>query len=181
MRILSGFFIGVFMFGAAVSAAAADLESSPYEQQLRLYSRFHSEFMDQKKEEHEKKRLDIEEMRLIAEQLRLDQRMLLSGIEEKEVQIEQLKALNEKLYAVQAIMHDQYVELEALFREQKRENEHLKLEVELGKRAFYVNVIEFYQEEDLLLTEKLADFQDRQESIRGKIREAQEELEALGR
>jgi chromosome segregation ATPase len=161
----------------AVSAGAQDLDKGPYEQQLRTYSEFHGEFTSRMKEENEKKRGVTEELKITGMMLDEQKDVLEMDIEQKETSIERLTAVNKKLQETQAVMFEQYVELEGLFKEQKAENDRLKKELESGRTVFLVKMLEFYEQEDGVLAGQIVELQGRQEDIRRNIQDIKEKLD----
>lgn len=177
MKMFHVFLTGCFSIGLVSVATAQGLDNGPYEQQLRPYSEYHGDVKAQMEAENEKKRTATEQLKITGMQLEEEHNYLQTDIEEKETSIEKLKTVNEKLQAAQAVMHNQYVELEGLFKEQKVENDRLKEELETSKTAFYSKMLEFYQQEDEILTEQIAVLQERQKDIQLKIQDMQENLE----
>ncbi len=166
-----------FVVGSVGFVQAQALDESPYEQQLRPYSEFHSDYVETMKAENEKKRAATEGLRVTDMQLREEYGNLQTDIEMKEDSIGKLKGLNEKLQTAQSVMQEQYLEMEKLFGEQKVENERLKTELETSKTAFHSKMLEFYAQEDQMVTDQIAALQERQKYIRDKMQMIKDQLD----
>lgn len=176
MKTLNLFLTVCLSLTAASFALAQDWEKGPYEQQLRPYSEYHGDVKIKMEEENEKKRLATEQLKVTGLQLKAEHDNLQMDIETKEASVEKLKELNVKLQEAQSVMHEQYVELEELFQEQKSENERLKEELEASKKIFYNKMIEFYQQEDEILKGQIIELQERQKDVEAKVQDIQENL-----
>jgi len=170
MRVVMLLLAVTIVAGTPVQAwAAADKVESPYEDQLKSYSTFHEELLQDKERQNLVREKKHEALRVQEIQLEKEYTNLQTGIESKEESIIRLKTLNDKMKEAQVKMYNQYTELENLFAEQKTENDRLKTELETNKKAFYQKMLDFYQEEYDMLTDKIDALQERRDEVSSKL------------
>lgn len=169
--------------GPTAFAETEQADDSAYESQLQGYTAVYGELksgmMAKREKANEEQRGRNEKIKKIEAQLEQEYDNLVTGVETKEDSISRLRDLNTKLKTAQEEMYGQYSELEGLFQKQKEENSLLKNELETSKTDFYNKMLEFYEEEHVMLGEKISTLQERYNEVEAKIEMMKENLQDI--
>lgn len=185
MKKLTLFFVFFFVCGFALTGRAENAMEGALGWQLKAYPKISEDFMDDFEVENKNYMQRYERLRLQSIELSKRYDKIKAEIGVKEQSIDQLKEMSKKLAESRQELQAQYDELEDIFLIQQEETNRLKQAAETGKVMFYHKLVEFYEEEDKMLTEALAAeddavndkiglLKDRQEKVRDEIKKLKE-------
>ncbi len=167
--------VGIMCLTAVASAEPNAL----YEEQLSKYSRFHDEYLVERQQELERRQVENQRLRTRYEELENEYAALQADAGAKEASIQQLKKLNTDLQQAYKETMDQCARLEADLARQEEENAQLKQRLFEGHATFRQKMLDFFQQEDEVLRERIVEDSSRREAVKVIINEIEEELRSL--